>query len=200
MAILSLGGIHWDPHFAGWGKVGRPAEGAGSSKEMLGYSAKKGAKGKLSEEERSRRTVDVWSCHAVYALFERGRCIYIGEGKLGDRIEKHWKTDTLIGRWDSFTWLSPWDYQLPEQGNATVTAKADNYQEAIGAKQLVELLELVAIRLGSPEANAQMPKNESAILWLTQIRSKNALSTVEEKLDEALTLLKGLQQQGQQGG
>jgi hypothetical protein len=189
MAIISLGGIHWDPSFVGWGKLGRPAAGAASAKELLGYSAKKEGRGKLSVAERKRRTVNVWKCHAVYALFERGRSIYVGEGKLGDRLEKHWKSDALAGRWDAFSWLSPWDYSLAQGANAAVAAKADNYSEQVNAKQLVELLELVAIRLGSPEANAQIPKSEATILWLTQWRSDNSKSSVEEKLDEMLSLL-----------
>ncbi len=189
MAIISLGGVHWDPLYMGWDKLGRPSAGGSSAKEMLGYSAKKEGRGKLSAEERTRRTVDVWECHAVYALFERGRSIYVGEGKLGDRLEKHWKTDTLAGRWDSFSWLSPWLYEIPEQGNATVAAKQDDYAEQVNAKRLAELLELVAIRLGSPEANAQVPKSEANILWLTQWRSENSNYSMEEKLDQILSLL-----------
>jgi len=55
---------------------------------------------------------------------------------------------------------------------------------------LVELLELVAIRLGSPEANAQLPKSEQSILWLNQWRSNYSRSTIEEKVDEVLKLIK----------
>jgi len=191
MALISLGGIHWNPNHVGWGKKGRPLAGESSAKEMLGYNPKKDGRGKLSEEERKRRTIDVWECHAVYALFERGHCVYVGEGKLGDRMEKHWKTDALAGRWDAFSWLSPWEYQLPEAGDATLQPKADDYAEQISAKALVELLELVAIRLGSPEANAQIPKSESSILWLTQWRSAHSKTSVEEKLDQILEKLNG---------
>lgn len=190
MAIISLGGVHWDPLLVGWGKLGRPQSGENSAKEMLGYNPRKEGRGKLSDDERQRRVVDVWDCAAVYALFERGRCVYIGEGKLGDRLEKHWKTDNLSGRWDAFSWLSPWEYSLPNAGKAEIAAKDDNYAENIRSKELVELLELVAIRLGSPEANAQLPKSEQSILWLNQWRSNYSRSTIEEKVDEVLKLIK----------
>lgn len=190
MALLSIGGIHWNPNHIGWGKLGRPQAREGATREMLGYSPKMDGRGKPPAEERQRRTVNVWKCHAVYALFERGECVYVGEGNLGDRMKRHWESDAFVGRWDSFTWLSPWEYELPAGQPAVLNERPDEYQEQVTAKSLVELLELVAIRLGSPNANSQIPSRDKEILWLTQARSQHSSSSLDEKLDEVLQLLR----------
>jgi hypothetical protein len=187
--MLRIGGIHWDPYLIGWGQIGRPKKGTVSKKELLGYWNKKHGKGKMSHADRTKRTVDFWKCKAVYALFDRGNSIYVGEGVLGDCLLRHWKNDTLVGRWNAFSWISPFDYGVDANGTASVQSVADTAQDTLTSKELVELLELVAIRLGSPEANSQLPSNDKNIKWMTQLRSTTSIAPLEDKIDEALELL-----------
>lgn len=202
-SFIRLGGIHWTPGWIGWGQVGRPrADGSSGRKEILGYSAKKSTSGRMSDEERQRRIVNVWHCRAVYALFNQGEVVYIGEGKLGDRLEKHWKQDILVGRWDSFSWLSPDVYSIPEMGDAAIAITEDALETTASAKELVELLELVAIRLGAPPANSQLPSNDKEIIWLTQVRSETSILPIEDKLDLLLQKIEEIknQQEGAANG
>ena len=190
MPLINIGGIHWNPHLVGWGVRGRPRKNAAPGKDLRGYSPKKDGKGKLSNEAREKRSISFWDCHAVYALFERGQAVYVGEGKLGDRLLKHWKTDTLVGRWDAFSWLSPDEYILDGDDNATLKKAEDGAEHKATTKEWIELLELVAIRLGSPDANSQLPKAGEQITWIEQVPSEHADGDIEAKIGEVLKLLK----------
>ncbi|HMP73373.1 MAG TPA: hypothetical protein PKE55_08950 [Kiritimatiellia bacterium] len=189
MPLINIGGIRWNPHLVGWGVRGRPRKDVVPGKDLSGYSPKKDGKGKLSDEERTKRTISFWNCHAVYALFERGQSIYIGEGKLGDRLFQHWRTDTLVGRWDSFSWVSPDRYILEADGSAKIEKADDHTEHKASTKEWIELLELIAIRLGSPEANSQMPKAVKNITWINQAPSIHAEGDIDAKVDKILSFI-----------
>ncbi len=200
MALLKCGGIHWDPTLIGWGRIGRPPVGINSRKEVLAYWSKKDTRGRLSDEEREKRTVNVWPCKAVYGLFEKGTCIYIGEGVLGDCLLRHWRNDTLVGRWDSFSWVSPDEYVInPDMASIAPVDDATSGALELTAKDLIELLELVAIRLGSPQSNSQLPSNDKEIKWLDQVRSNTSLPPLEEKINRILAELADLRGSGNKG-
>lgn len=193
--IIRIGGIHWDPRLVFWGSLGRNKSDGTSTKGMYGYHTRKEGVGKHTDEDRELRTVDVWKCEAVYALFHEGRSIYIGEGILGDRLKMHWKDphDPLVGRWDSFTWISPWEY-IEGDGKVQVEVKApEQVEHSVRTKKLIELLELVAIRLGSPDANNQKPTDTEGIKWLRQVPSPGAEGGLEKKMDKMLAALNTLQ-------
>jgi len=57
----------------------------------------------------------------------------------------------------------------------------------------VELLELIAIRLGSPEANKQLPRNDKDIRWLQQVPSEGRdVPPLEKKIDALTNLVRSL--------
>jgi hypothetical protein len=188
MPLIKIGGLRWNPHLVGWGILGRPKKDEVPGKDLSGYSPKNG-KGKLSDSDRAKRTISFWDCHAVYALFDRGQSIYIGEGKLGNRLLQHWRTDTLVGRWDSFSWVSPDKYSLQADGSSKLEKADDNAEHKASTKEWIELLELISIRLGSPKANSQQPKAAKIITWINQVPSIHAEGGLEGKIDSIRELI-----------
>jgi hypothetical protein len=148
---------------------------------MLGYYAKNNQAGALGHAKRQERTVDFWNCTAVYALFDREAVIYVGEGALGPRLLAHWRHDHLAGRWDSFSWLSPHGYEHTAGKPAKVTPSKPG--KNITAAKLVQLLELIAIRLGSPTTNRQLPRLARDVKWMQQVRAEHAQLSLEDKVD-----------------
>lgn len=109
MSLVKIGGYRWSSSDVGWGSRGKQKD-----QELLGYQSKKpgGGRGSMKDSERELATLDFWKVDAVYALFSGSALVYVGEGKLGDRLRKHHRGVDLRGQWDRFSWLSPWDYDL----------------------------------------------------------------------------------------
>lgn len=173
----------WNPELVYWGDRGRGRVG-----EMLGKHRGHGKKGRPTEDEAARRTINYWAIHAVYALHYENELVYIGEGVLGDRIKMHFYDETDVGRWDRFSWLSP--VALRDNGTASPVLEAWRNEMAysLTAKGLVELLELVAITLAQPIANRQQPMDEERITWVDQVRHDQA----ERSLHEQIAALKAM--------
>ena len=178
MSFVKTGGFRWSVDLVGWGSPG-----AARNRELHGYWNKGFGKGKPSKKTVKNATANVWSIQAVYALYSGTELVYIGEGQLGSRLLQHYRSDDLAGRWDCFTWLSPWEYQ--RDGKSATMQKWDpKVPVSMKGKQLVELLELVSIRLALPSDNRQQPEAKKSIKWLKQIRSKYAAGTLEDKVNE----------------
>ena len=179
MTLVRSGGYRWAAALAGWGK-----QGVSNSKSLTGYLPKGDGAGRLADAAREKQTVNVWSAEAVYALYSGDRLVYVGEGLLGDRLWKHYRDvrkDLLVGRWDTFTWISPWEYGLPDKGgNATFKSVAPGAPAS--AKKLIEVLELVLVRLASPPGNSQLPSADKEISWLLQTRAPHAEGTIADNL------------------
>lgn len=186
-SFVQLGGSYWSPELVGWGSPGRTP-----NRELLGYSPKKASRGKLSNAQRALLTVELWNIEAVYALYSGRRLLYIGEGVLGDRLLRHYRVDALAGLWNTFSFLSPWAYCVPTSAGqkATLTPWAPSQALSIPGKALVELLELVSIRLGNPPENSQLPSADKQVTWLQQVRSAYAPATVPEMLSQLLDIAK----------
>lgn len=184
MSLIKIAGYQWSLDLIDWGSPGRGKRGT-----LSGYDPKReaGKKGRPSQAELQSKTVDLWIVEAVYALFTEGSLLYIGEGILGDCLYRHHRTDGFAGRWDSFSWVSPWDLDTtstppelkPWDGNA---------EFKIEGKQLVELLETVLIRLTEPVGNRQNPSSDGTIKWLDQTTPKEHM-TLEAKVDLILSKL-----------
>lgn len=171
-----MGGYRWSAYSVGWGQKGR-----NPTKEMLGYHAKKKGKGAISAEYRNKLTVNVWQVDAVYALHRDNQLVYVGEGNLGNRLLAHWRTDMLAGKWDTFSWVSPWWVENPEDDGSSEAKLLFSSEEdpvPFNAKTLGEVLEMVLIRLAEPPANSQVPRMSNQMAWLTQVESRYADLTI----------------------
>ncbi len=126
----------------------------------------------------------------MYALFTEGSLLYVGEGILGECLYRHHKSDEFVGRWDSFSWASPWDLDTASASPKVVPwdAKAS---VTIGGKQLIELLETVLIRLTEPAGNRQNPSSDKAIKWLEQATPIGHM-TLEDKIDLLLEKIEAI--------
>lgn len=147
MSLITLGGNKWSPELVGWGAPGRRPQ-----REMLGCPAKQGIRGRPRKTNAQLQSVNVWPVHAVYALYADHSVVYVGEGNLGDRLLKHLRSDSLAGRWNSFSWLSPWEYTVSQGGTPAAVNAPAAFTPISDPKILVELLQLVVIRLADPGA------------------------------------------------
>lgn len=184
--MIYTGGHRWKAADVGWGKPG-----VRSSSEVLGYFAGQAQRGRLSDADRKKRVVNVWDIHAVYSIFAGDKLLYVGEGKLGDCLHRHYRTDHLIGRWDSFTWLSPYKYSADANGIGQIAGPQAADLTVADAKKCVELLELASIILCDPPTNSQLPAAEKQIKWMDQERSEHAEPTV---LSEVAALKKTIEE------
>src|SRR5262245_23325065 len=99
-----VAGVEWHRALVYWGEPGRQAkDGPSKEAQMLGVYARKGAgggKGRLEGAERLKRIADVWHVTAVYALFDGPRLEYVGEGVLGNELDKYRRDSSKV--WDGF--------------------------------------------------------------------------------------------------
>lgn len=191
MSLIKIAGYQWSLDLIDWGSPGRGKKGT-----LSGYFPKRGTgkKGRPSQAELKNKTVDFWGIEAVYALFTEGSLLYVGEGILGDCLYRHHRTDEFVGRWDSFSWVSPWDLDTRLSPPKLVKWEAKS-SISITGKELVELLETVLIRLTEPTGNRQNPSSDTKIKWLDQA-TPEGLMTLEDKVDLLLDKLDSLKMHG----
>jgi len=175
MNVLKIGGRRWRADYVFWGKPGR-AQGI----DLRGYSV--GSQGRPTPKLISDRTVNLANVSALYALLHRAEPIYVGEAdKLGPRLRQH-LSDDLAGLWDEFTWVSPDSYSVDAAGKGLIT----NWDPTVAvngtAKEIVELLELVAINFSRRGLNSQKPTLK--VQWLLQGRSPSAPLTTDERIKD----------------
>lgn len=196
LPLIRLAGKHWRPELVSW------ADGKRGAYEMFGIPERRPKSERFpSVDGADPSIVNVWGIHAVYALYARHELLYVGEGELGNRMWDHRFADHLVGRWDSFTWLSPDEY-VPPSGpgaRAAVKHRPDSAGQAGGSKGLVSLLEFVAIHLADPSENRKLHWREEQVRWLLQRASGNArpgvekrLENLERRIEEVLAHLKAL--------
>lgn len=188
MAIIKTAGYRWSLDLVDWGTTGR-----GNKGRLLGYPRKKleGGRGRPSPDQVHAKTLDVWNVEAVYSLFGDGRLIYVGEGILGDCLYRHHRTDEFVGRWDSFSWVSPWGID-----SSAITPVLVGWDAArpvtFDGKDLIESIETVVIRLTEPDGNRQNPSSDKHITWLEQAIPTGHM-TLEDKVDLLLEKLTKLE-------
>lgn len=187
MALFRIGGYKWSPEVIGWG------ESDGDNKHgMFSYSARRGdgGKGKLTKAQLSSRKVNVCGVHAVYSLFNNESLVYIGEGMLGPRLAMHYRDDELVGRWNAFTWVSPWSLKISSTDtHRQWLAPPAKTPKKITPKELIEHVETIAIRLAAPNENRQNPSASNHITWLKQHIDEDFM-TQEELVDASYDELK----------
>lgn len=93
------------------------------------------------------RAHDFWCSSGIYALHRGTMAIHVGRAEfLGWNLLRHWRADSMAGRWDAFSWLSP---VVPDAGDASLLVAMDALLE--GAPEQVEFIQ-----------------------WLSQVRSSRA--------------------------
>lgn len=186
MGFIKIGGYQWSPQLIQWGVPGYNERTA-----IKGYYGKRtdGGRGRISSSEIKARMIDLSPVEAVYAIYSRSDLIYVGEGKLGDCLRRHFKTDEFKGRWDSFCWASPWDLDIDG-----TPPKLKPWNPIIAPRQtgkaIVEQLEAILVKFAAPRGNSQRKLKNKDIRWLIQAVPKDYLD-LEEKVDRILALVRG---------
>lgn len=117
-------------------------------KELIGWSKNRG------------RQANFWKMKGIYALFDRHTLVYVGQTikqNLGNRLKQHLK-DEFKDRWDSFSWYGIQDVvKKGKEGDYYRLGKL-NTREHPSAKQILEAMESIAIRIADPPLNRKRPK------------------------------------------
>ena len=173
-------GIGWSPELVGWGAPGREP-----TREMLGCWRGKldGKRGRLTDDQRTKQTLNVWNFPGVYALYRGDALIYVGQGQpIGDRLLAHHRADGLVGRWDSFSWFSVTPL-VDSSGTLAAGAPIDP-GAPITMQRLLDELEAFAIHVGGPMENRQLPDHGDDVWVLHQARSQYADPTMADLVKE----------------
>ena len=163
---------------------------------MLGYYAGKLShhvpRGRLTDEQREKQTLSFWDVPGIYVLYRGDAVVYVGkseDGGIGARLKQHHQVDHLVGRWDTFSWISPTPIvEVFPGGDQTKPAEKIELgtpPTAPGATSVSAWLaevEALGILFARPLDNRQVPDLSRDLWWFTQVRSKHARLTQEEML------------------
>jgi len=191
MAMILCAGANWSPELVGWGSAGPKA-----NTELPGYYAGKltnvAAKGRLSDDQRKKQTLNFWDVPGIYVLYRGDAVVYVGkseDGGIGARLKQHHQADHLVGRWDTFSWVSPTPVVEVFPGNdATKPAEKIELGLLTTVPTITDLsgwlaeVEALGILLARPLDNRQVPDLSKDIWWFTQVRSEHARLTQEEMI------------------
>ncbi len=189
--MILCAGANWSPELVGWGSPGRTL-----NTELPGYYAGRletpASKGRLPEAQKVKQTVNVWNVPGIYVLYRADSVVYVGkseDGGIGARLKQHHQTDHLVGRWDTFSWVSPAPILAIFPGGDTSQpaerieiGQVPNSPCAVGLSEWLTEVEALGILLARPIDNRQMPDLSRDLWWLTQVRSQHAELTDAEKL------------------
>lgn len=189
MAMIKCAGANWSPELVGWGSAGRTM-----NTELPGYYAGKltnaPTKGRLSDTQRKNQTLNFWNVPGIYVLYRGDAVVYVGKSEdlgIGQRLKEHHQSDHLVGRWDTFSWVSPTAIvEVFPDGNTTGVADSIKLESSSPNPTVQNLsswlaeIEALGILLARPLDNRQAPKLSDDIWWFTQVRSEHAQLTQEE--------------------
>lgn len=187
-------GVNWIPQLVGWGSVGRAP-----NTQLLGYYAGKldQSKGRLTETQTDLQTLDFWQCQGIYVLFQSDAVIYAGRsdtGGIGARLKAHYQTDNLAGRWDSFSWFSPWEpveEQMPDGSKRLKFGPQKSSIASIPTDEWLSEMEAFAILCSAPRENRQTPNLHQMVWYFTQRRSEFATKSTDEMIAAIYESIKG---------
>ncbi len=106
------------------------------------------------------RQANFWKMKGIYALFDRHTLVYVGQTiqqDLGKRLKQHLK-DEFKDRWDSFSWYGIRDVVKKGKDGDYFRLGKLNKKEHPSAKQILEAMESIAIRIADPPLNRKRPK------------------------------------------
>lgn len=189
MAMILCAGANWSPELVGWGSPG-----PGATSECLGYYAGKltnhNGRGRLGDEQRKKQTLNFWDVPGIYVLYRGDTVVYVGkseDGGIGARLKQHYQFDHLVGRWDTFSWVSPTPI-VEEFPGGDETRPAERIKLGTVPKDLASIplpqwlaeIEALSILLARPYDNRQVPDLSKDLWWFTQLRSDHARLTQEQ--------------------
>lgn len=191
MAMILCAGANWSPELVAWGTAGRTP-----NTEMLGYYASKlrnhPPKGRISDEQRGRQTLDFWAVPGIYVLYRGDSVVYVGkseDGGIGARLKQHHQADHLVGRWDAFSWVSPMPIveSFPGDDESKPAEKIK-----FGATPLqptpadlsswLAEIEALGILVARPFDNRQLPNLSKELWYFSQVKSTHSQLTQNEMI------------------
>jgi hypothetical protein len=149
-----------------------------------------GRPGRRSTSDVVAQTIDVTAFPAIYALYDSYQLLYIGQtGELGSRLKAHRdQTRDLIGRWTTFSWLSPVQLEYDPTGDSQIKVKRGPVTTTHTEVDWREALETFAIALAIPRINSQLALSNLGATF-TELRQKShpeAPSKTEDLLAELI--------------
>jgi hypothetical protein len=190
MGMIHCAGYNWSPALVGWGSAGPTP-----NQELLGYYPGKlknhTPRGRPTAVEQASKTLNFWDVPGIYVLYRGDTVVYVGkseDGGLGFRLKQHHQTDHLVGRWDTFSWVSPaasfeafpgGDKKKPA---ALALGAAPDPIPIQALSAWLSEIEALLIQLARPYDNSQVPNLGNHVRWFEQLRSKHAVKTQEEML------------------
>ncbi len=141
--LIRAYGECWSPDLVNWG-----TRGPGGKAELLGEFGGR----------RRPVMVDVWEQRGVYVLLHGWSVVYVGKADnvaLGARLRGH-LSDTLAGRWDTFSWYGI--RGVRQNG----TLGADMMGKSTSADELISTLESLLIAVMEPPRNRRREETPGA--------------------------------------
>jgi hypothetical protein len=185
--LINCMGRFWSPQLVSWGPR--------SKQELLGVCPYRfdNKRGPLSKAQRGRQTIDFWNEPAVYGLFRGDEVVYIGKAlALGERLWAHHSFDHLVGRWDSFSWVSPTEIEkkFDKAGTLSLSPNSPLKDDPDGAMVTgpasltgwMSEVEALAILFATPFENRQVPRPGDHHWFFEQARSEYAQLTTDEMI------------------
>lgn len=131
----------------------------------------------------------------IYILFADYRPVYVGQanGSLFARLQMHYRTDDLVGRWDTFTWFG---MRSVTGANSKAPGLSNNTSDFhIGREQLLNHFEGAMIHAFEPPMNGQDGRFGKQVIRYRQIRDPR-LGPSDRELAELIALNGGMLQRG----
>lgn len=121
----------------------------------------------------------------IYVLYADYRPIYVGQanGSLFARLQMHYRTDDLVGRWDTFTWLG----MRRALGGADPGLSTNASRFSISRKQLLDHLEAAMIHAFEPPMNGQEGRFGKQVIRYRQVRDPR-LGPSDRELMESIAV------------
>jgi hypothetical protein len=182
--LFGCGGLMWRAELACWSPQ------PGLLAMPLHRPDGLGRPGRRSTSDVVAQTIDVTAFPAIYALYDSYQLLYIGQtGELGSRLKAHREqTRDLIGRWTTFSWLSPVQLEYDPTGDSQIKVKRGPVTTTHTEVEWREALETFAIALAIPRINSQLALSNLGATF-TELRQKlhpEAPSKTEDLLAELI--------------
>ena len=146
--------------------------------------------GRRAATDLAAQTVDVAEFPSVYALYDSYQLLYIGQtGELGTRLKQHRdETRDLVGRWTTFSWLSPVALTYEPESDEQIRAERHDVQITLKEPEWREMLETFAIALAIPRINKQLTLSQLGrdFVELRQRPHSDAPSGTDALLEELI--------------
>lgn len=152
-------------------------------------AAKNGQLRGVNSKKVTGHEVNFASQTGIYILFADYRPVYVGQanGSLFARLQMHYRTDDLAGRWETFSWLGMRRALAGE--DPKLSGNASKF--VISRKQLLDHFEAAMIHAFEPPMNGQEGRFGKQVIRYRQIRDPR-LGPSDRELLESIASKGGL--------